>query len=110
MTYDEFSALVRTLHERISADNQMLDALPAQVREFLGTNQLAESLYAQRELLAAAAFGAHWPDVNWFLFEWRPGFEITTDATTPRAATYVIKSIDDYLAYAKEQLFPVQSA
>jgi len=106
LDYAAFATLVGQLHEHKAAENAYLDALPAQVREFIGTNEFSEMLYAQRALLSRAAFGETWPDVEWFLYEWRPGFEITTDNSTPRAATYVINSLDDYLAYAKEQLFP----
>lgn len=104
LTYSGFCALVRKLKEQLAEEAVFLDGLPAQVSEFLGTNALTELLRSQCEVLASAAFGEHWPDVNWFLYEWRPGFEIVTDATTPRAATYTINSIDDYFAYAKEQL------
>jgi len=105
MNFSEFSTLVRSLHERMHAENTYLDALPAQVREFVGTNELSELLYDQRELLCAAAFGVHWPDVSWFLFDWQPGFAITVDVGTEQPKDYVIHSVDDYLAYAEKELF-----
>lgn len=105
MTFDAFSTLVRALYDRMQADNAYLDALPSQVSEFVATNDLSESLYVQRELLSAAAFGEHWPDVSWFLYDWVAGFAITVRVDTPESTTYVINSLDDYLAYAEKELF-----
>jgi len=105
MTFDEFSTLVRTLHERLHAEKAFLDSLPSQVSEFVATNDLSELLYDQRELLCAAAFGERWPDVSWFLFDWLPGFAITVGVDSQTPKDYVIHSVDDYLAYAKNELF-----
>lgn len=103
MTFSEFSALVLSLHDRTRAENAYLDALPSQVREFIATNQLSEQLYAQRDFLCEAVFGEHWPDVNWFLFDWKPGFCIVVG--TESAVRYEIHTVDDYLAYAEKELF-----
>ena len=105
MTFDEFSSTVRILFEQGQANAKYLEGLPFQVREFLVTNSLAESLYSQVECLGKAAFGPMWPDVAWFLQDWQPGFEIVVGQPPEEVKRYPIGGLDDYLAYAKEQLF-----
>ncbi len=105
MNFDAFSTLVTRLHAAKSADTSFLNGLPSQVSEFVATNTLSESLYAQLEAASAAAFGDLWPDVQWFLQEWRPSFEIVCGVGTPQARTYAIQGLEDYLAYAGTELF-----
>ncbi len=105
MTFPEFEALVRALFSHTRAETAYLDALPGQVSEFLVANPYAESLARQGELLGAAAFGAHWPDVRWFLQDWRPGFEVVVHPNTPMSRTYPIHDLEGYLAYARAELF-----
>ncbi len=105
MNFETFAGLVSSLHEKIEADTTFLDGLPAQVSEFVATNALSESLYVQRDLLCAAAFGERWPDVQWFLYDWRPGFAIHVAVDTLEPREYPIHNLADYLAYAKKELF-----
>lgn len=106
MNFDAFSKLVTALHVAKTADTTYLDSMPSQVGEFVATNSLSESLYVQLETVSAAAFGDLWPDVQWFLQEWRPGFEIVCGVDTPAVRSYAIGGLEDYLVYAKKELFP----
>lgn len=107
LTFEQFEKLVRFLHARNQADAEYLHPLPSQLSEVLATNPLTESLYSQVALLSETVFGELWHDVQWFLFDWKPGFciEITATATNPKRS-YTIQSIEDYLSYAKAELFP----
>lgn len=107
MTYEQFAALVSKLYQFKQNDSKYLEGMPSDVREFVATNQFAESLYAQIDLGLSAAFGSRWTDVQWFLQDWKPGFHIKVETQEPPtfAKTFVIESLEDYLAYAKEQLF-----
>jgi hypothetical protein len=122
MTYEQFADLVSKLYQFKQNDSKYLEGMPSDVREFVATNRLAESLYAQIDLGLSAAFGSRWPDVQWFLQDWKPGFHIKVKAPGPTPfsktsgiesmedylvypKTFVIESLEDYLAYAKEQLF-----
>ncbi len=105
MTYLEFDSLVRALFERTRADTAYLDALPAQVSEFIVGTPYAESLCEQLELLGASAFGEHWPDVRWFLQDWRPGFDVTVRPGTALERVYPIADLEGYLRYARAELF-----
>lgn len=106
MDFQTFSTLVRQLYEHKMANDAYIRPLPLQLQELMVTNPLAESLYTQQALLGQAAFGEHWPDVRWFLEDWKPGFEIQVRVDQPPAPTcYVINSLEDYLDYARRELF-----
>lgn len=105
MNFEQFSGLVSRLYEHKVSNARFTDPLPPQVSEFLITNPLTESLYSQVELVAEAAFGERWPDVRWFLEDWRPGFEIHLESEGRPPQVCKIESLEDYLSYAKEHLF-----
>jgi len=110
ITPDAFDTLLRQLQELKAKADAYLDPLPAEVSTLLVTNAYAEAHYAQLSLLGAAAFGDAWPDVDWFLNEWRPGFTITVRVGTPEQHEYTLHSLEDYLAYAHAELFAPQGA
>lgn len=106
LSYEQFCQMVTFLHEHQAQNKQYLDALPNQLSEVLVTNPFAESIHIQLDAVCKALFAQHWPDVEWFLNEWRPGYNIELQAQEGKPAkTYVLNSLADYLSYAKECLF-----
>ena len=49
-----------------------------------------------KDKLMKVAFGEHYQSVEWFLYEWKPGFEVGIDGVET-----VINNIDDYIAWLK---------
>jgi len=109
LTWPQFEFLVRELHASNQKADAYLRALPVEVSRLLFENAHAQQLNHQQELLAAAAFGPWWPDVSWFLYEWQPGFSVTCADEAGGKREYEMQSVDDYLDYAKAELFKAEA-
>jgi hypothetical protein len=103
--YTKFcQALTALVTLRASAE-RVLAQLPSEFGEFVVTNSYTDLIEQQKELALRLAFGAFWEDVSWFLYDWRPGFHISVPSDNGTSIKYVINNIDDYLDYAKKELF-----
>lgn len=105
MEFEQFKALVTLCHDLKQQNDQYLGALPSDVGFFIGTNDYSERLHQEIAALRKASFGEFAADVQWFLEEWRPGFEINVMAGPLGPREYIIQDLGDYLEYARIELF-----
>jgi hypothetical protein len=90
MNYETFADVVTTLKRLIDQQEQ-----------FILENQYANFDGLQIDKLARTLFGEHYEDVAWFLYERNERCnKIWYDDRE-----YVINSVEDYLVYAKKEMF-----
>lgn len=104
LTYEDFCTLVTRLLELKTQAQAYLEPLPTELVSALTDNAYAKAHWEMLTLVSVSAFGEAWPDVEWFLHEWRPGLNIMVDYPDG-TKEYTIHSLEDYLAYAKMELY-----
>jgi hypothetical protein len=90
--------LIRKLFELDRKQDAYIDSLPKDISSAFFDNAYVESIRRQNDMLVDEAFGdkAHW--VNWFLYEWKPGYEIIANDKK-----YQINDIEDFIAYLEKE-------
>lgn len=79
--------------------DKYFDSLPRDICMFVIENSYTDNLLHERDMLIRLIFGEHSEAVEWFLYEWTPGKEISMigDVTpTP------INTIDEYIDWMKK--------
>jgi hypothetical protein len=88
-----FKNLYTNLHRRY----EFVDSLPDVFGQALVENDMTEAYDADVSMLMEAVFGEHMESIYWFLYEWKPGFEV---GFAGKELTK-IHSIDQYIEYMK---------
>lgn len=88
----------RQLYMRNVEREQYIDSIPREFREVILFNKYVDSLVHDCNLLVDCVFGEHADSVNWFLYEWQPGYEVglSEGEQTP------INNIDEYVDWMKK--------
>lgn len=89
-----FRELVKNEQER----SDYFDTIPNDICMAFTYNKYVDNLLQERDMLIRLIFGEHSEAIEWFLYEWRPGFEIGLAGQTPTP----INSIDEYIDYMKK--------
>ena len=71
--------------------------LPIDINTAFIDNGYVNKLSMERDMLLKIIFGEHTEAVEWFLYEWRPGFEVGC-----LGVCIPIHNIDDYINYMKK--------
>lgn len=91
--------LIRIIKEQRKVGNDWLDNINYQIRTVFFDNSYTDSLHKQVDLLMRATFKDIYEEVDWFLYEWKPGYQIIN----PNGKEYVINDVDDYIKYLSDE-------
>lgn len=69
-----------------------LDSLPTSIQPHFFDTPYINSILKQRDVLVSAVFGNDAELIDWFLFEWRPGYKIKINGITT-----IINCADDLI-------------
>ena len=89
--------IFRTLHSNQQERDKYLDSLPNDFQNFILGNEYTESVAEERDMLFHLVFGEHAYSIEWFLYEWQPGYEVGMNGVMTK-----IYSIDAYIQWLKE--------
>jgi hypothetical protein len=95
--------LKRFLKDYIQADKQgdiFLESINPQIVSAFYDNDYVNSLHRKNDLALKMAFGSLYDEICWFLYDWKPGFEIQVNDVA-----YIINDVNDYIKYlVKEKI------
>ena len=89
--------LFRRLYQDHLDREAYLDSCPDEIQLFIMDNKYAGITGAQNSILIQHIFGDHAESIFWFLYEWKPGYEVGFNGVT-RA----INNIDEYIDWMKQ--------
>lgn len=90
-------ALFRRIYQDHLDREAYLDSCPNEIHEFIMDNKYAAITGAQNAALIEHIFGDHSESIYWFLYEWKPGYEVGINGTTTK-----IHDIDQYIQWMKD--------
>ena len=96
--------LLQQLRSHQRQRDAYLAAVPRDLRQAVYDNEFCGSLEASNDLLTAAAFGDAYEDVQWFLYEMRPGYSITE----ADGSQHVFNSDADFYIYFRKAVIECQ--
>lgn len=85
--------IFRELYANLLKRDEYFDTIPRDINMAFVENQYVDNLLRERDMLIRLIFGEHSDAIEWFLYEWRPGFEV--DGVK-------INNIDEYIDYMKK--------
>ena len=89
--------LFRKIYESRAHADQWLNSVPYEIRAAFFDNPYIGHYQALLDDVLRELFGEHWDAIEWFLYEWQPGF-----AVWPGADNEIkIWNIDQYIDYMK---------
>jgi len=90
--------LFREIYKLYQEAEEYLNKLPDDIRYsgYIFDNGCINPLMIMKDRLMEAAFGEHYQSVEWFLYEWQPGYEVGVDGVETK-----IHNIDEYIAWMK---------
>lgn len=91
--------LVRKIKDLEKSGDKYLTTLPGIFNMLLIDNEYSVSKDLIQAVLMRNIFADMYDDVTWFLYEWRPGFSITTQDGTE----YIINTEEEYYKYLENQ-------
>ena len=89
----------RIFRELVKNDQQRtayLEKVPSDLHDVVIFNGYVDNLLHERDMLIRLIFGEHSEAVEWFLYEWKPGYEVGVNGVTGN-----INSLDDYIEWMK---------
>lgn len=92
--------LRRLYRNKVNRDN-FIDAVPDQYREIVSSAIMSDYvnwLYQDNEMMQRVVFQEHWDSVEWFLYDWQPGFEVGVRGDSIGTPIY---SIDEFIKWMK---------
>jgi hypothetical protein len=93
MTREE---LFRKLYEEEVRRDNWFKSLPLDINSAFFDNEYVNSLYYENSMLIEKVFDEHAESVFWFIYEWKPGYEVEFDGKTTK-----IYDIDGYINWMK---------
>jgi len=88
--------IFRKLYAEQLRRDKWLDNVPSDINDVFFNNEYVDSLYSVNSLLMDEVFDEYAESVSWFLYEWKPGYEVEVDGKTTK-----INNIDDYIDWMK---------
>lgn len=89
--------IFRELYRQTLVRDEWFDKLPTDICAAFFDNVYTNSLSEECDMLIKIVFGEHTEAIQWFLWEWKPGFEVGCDGVTA-----VINNIDEYIDWLKK--------
>lgn len=89
--------LFRTLYENELKRDQYLNSIPSDIRTPFFDNTLMSNLLEERDMMIKLLFGEFSESIEWFLYEWRAGFEVGMNGVNAQ-----INNIDEYIVWMQE--------
>lgn len=89
--------IFRQLYADKIARDEYADSLPSDVCMAIIDNAYVNSIAAVNEQMIEFIFGDQAPSIFWFLYEWKPGYEVGIGDRT-----WSINSIDAYVQWMRE--------
>lgn len=89
--------LFRELYKNEIDRDNYINSIPMDIRTSYFDNTFASNLLNEREHLLKIIFGDFYDSVMWFIYEWRPGFEVGMNDVMTQ-----IHSIDQYISWMQE--------
>lgn len=93
MTKEE---IFRKLYDSYLKRETYLDNVPFDLHYAVFDNEYVNLLDADKNILLEAVFGEHKRSIDWFLYEWRPGYEVGINGVNVKIA-----NIDQYIDWMK---------
>jgi hypothetical protein len=86
------SEVFRIIVDRHKDANEFIDKIPYSIAAPIFDNEYINEFHKINELLLKEYFGVHADSISWFLYEWKPGYEVSmNDVTT------TINSLEEYI-------------
>jgi hypothetical protein len=85
------------IYEQTIKGEKFIDSLPVSVRSAFFDNELQESTQLIADVLIRKYFDEHWESVEWFLYEWKPGYTVGIGGRET-----MINNIDEYIEWMRE--------
>lgn len=85
--------IFRELYANLLKRDKYFDTIPQDICMAFIENRYVDNLLHERDMLIRLIFGDQSDAIEWFLYEWRPGFEV--DGVK-------INNIDEYIDYMKK--------
>lgn len=85
------------IYEQMQIGEQFTDSIPTCIRAAFFDNPLQESTQMICDILMCKYFDEHWESVEWFLYEWKPGYTVGIGGQDT-----VINNIDEYIEWMRE--------
>lgn len=99
MKFETFKHFVEQIKGYEEQRQEYLDKIPSDINAAFFDNEYCNlSGLMFDEAMKAALTPELYEDVCWFLWDWKPGFEIST----PEGKKHVINNINDYFTITKE--------
>jgi len=85
--------IFRKLYQNQLDREKWLNSIPSEVQMVFWNTPYVDSYVRDRNMMMEFVFGEHLDAIDWFLYDWRPGFE--ADGTP-------IRDIDHYIEFLKQ--------
>lgn len=89
--------LFRDLYKGVLDRDGYTDKIPSDIVHTVFDNGYVNSITAERDMMAKMLFGDDYYAVEWFLYEWKPGYAVGVGDTTKE-----IYNIDEYIDWIKK--------
>lgn len=90
--------LFREIYKNHVERTEYLDCIPRDINTFVVDNAYAVNMDQERDMLIKAIFGIWAESVEWFLYEWEPGYEVSIHGISTK-----IYNIDEYIDWIKKE-------
>lgn len=88
--------IFRKLYDEQVRRDKWFDSLPSDISVAFFDNEYTNSLDVANSMLMAKVFDKYTESVSWFLYEWKPGYEVGFDGKHTK-----INNIDEYIEWMK---------
>lgn len=90
----DLKSLLQYLLKSHKESHDWIESLPREIQSVFYENTYVNNILLDHDRLLKFAVGDLYEDIQWFLYDWKPGYEIQVNETK-----YVIKTLDDYIDY-----------
>ena len=105
MTFEKFKKLFSMMMEEKDSRSKFYDMLPSSISAAFFDNELVYSYEKELNMLIHLAFGDDIRyDVEYFLYEWKPGCHVISEKKE-----YVIDTMEEVLEYFREEYFDAEN-
>ena len=101
MNYKTFAETVTSLKTYLTDQDKYVDSIPPDIRGLVFDNEYSNINAMIIDCLAKTVFDEHYADVAWFLYEHNE----RCNKIWIEDREYQINSLDDYLLYARKEMF-----
>lgn len=87
----------KELYENELKRDMYVEKIPSDIRMSIVDNEFTASLEEERSMLIKLLFKEYTESIEWFLYEWKPGYEVGIDNVMTK-----INNIDEYISWMQE--------